>query len=460
MTRRIAITILMTVWAMLIVGGLLAYAAVRSVLLDDLDRALVHDARQVPEVERIGGEESLQDARYFILGEDGQRVGSSTTRVMELMPAEVLGRQFVRLPDGQRYRSLTIRFAAPDGRSLTMIYGEPSTRFDQAMRHLALSLAMVGLVAGAAAGGVAAYASRAALRPLRDTASVIGAIDEARLDRRIDVAALPPELRPTAERLNEMLQRLSDAFAQRKQFLADASHELRTPVAALVTTLEVALRRPRDAAALTRTLETCLTDAQLLRRMVQSLLEHARGESRPAEMVELDCAALLDEAADLIQPLAASKDVQIIRSYAAGTATVLADPRRLSSVLTNLLANAVEYNGPGGTVELSIDGADQGSVELVVQDTGIGIAEEHLPSLFEPFFRAGQSAHVTEPEGTHLGLGLFLVRSHLKAMGGTCHVQSQIGVGTRFRLRLAGGATTRAQAGPAPRQAAVEVVAK
>src|SRR2546421_2253430 len=128
----------------------------------------------------------------------------------------------------------------------------------------------------------------------------MGAIDEQRLDRRIDIGSLPPELHPMANRLNEMLGRLEHAFALRNQFLADASHELRTPVAALTTALDVALNRPRDAEVYRRTLETCRGDALQLRRLVERLMEQVRSENfshdEPAQ--DVDVAQLLRECAD------------------------------------------------------------------------------------------------------------------------------------------------------------------
>src|SRR5437762_6398593 len=104
------------------------------------------------------------------------------------------------------------------------------------MNRLAVALTVFGVIGGLVTAAVAVRVSRSALRPLNQTAQQIGAIDEQKLDRRIDAAALPPELTPMAERLNEMLARLQEAFTLRNQFIGDASHELRTPVAALVTT--------------------------------------------------------------------------------------------------------------------------------------------------------------------------------------------------------------------------------
>ena len=230
----------------------------------------------------------------------------------------------------------------------------------------------------------------AVLRPLHDASDVIGAIDERELDRRIDAASLPPELRPVAAQFNGMLERLEHAFAQRKQFLADASHELRTPVAALVTTIEVALRRRRGADELERTLESCLTDARHLKRLVHVLMDHARGEASAAAQVErpepLDVVELLTECADIAATLGTVKDVRIERAFAAPL-PVVTQPQRLRSVVMNLLSNAVEYNRPGGVVSVAAR-VEAGTLYITVRDTGRGIAAEHVPHLFEPFYRA------------------------------------------------------------------------
>jgi two-component system heavy metal sensor histidine kinase CusS len=291
---------------------------------------------------------------------------------------------------------------------------------------------------------------------------VVGDIDEGKLDRRIDADSLPPELRPVAARLNGMLERLERAFAQRKQFLADASHELRTPVAALVTTIEVALRRRRGADELEKTLESCLTDARHLKRLVHVLMEHARGEASAAagqaERPEpFDAAELFSECADIAATLGTVKDVRVERDFVPPLPLV-AQPQRLRSVAMNLLSNAVEYNRPGGVVSIAARLAGE-RLELTVRDTGVGIAAEHLPHLFEPFYRAddarrGSRSPGAKPAGPddapHLGLGLFLVDSNVKAMGGTCTVTSQPGVGTTMTVSIPVGDPAPSTSAPRP----------
>jgi signal transduction histidine kinase len=471
MTRRIATAILLTVWAILVAGGCAAYWVTRSVLLTDLDNSLVANVRALPQVG--GGRAGTlpptaqPEDRYLIKNAIGQTVGTPADLAKRAAddPLPPHTAAFMTLPGGKRFRKVSVRLPAvgnadgtagapaggsPDGSRegsagaraqagglVTVVYSRPTDQLDRVLNRLAVALAVFGLAAGAGAAAVAVGVARAALRPLQATADVVGVIDEKNLDRRIDEHSLPAELRPVASRLNAMLERLDHAFAQRKQFLADASHELRTPVAALVTTLEVALRRKRDAAELTRTLENCLSDARYLRRLVTTLLELARGESAGEPAAEaFDAAAVLDQCVAVAEALAASREVRVVRSYA-GPLSLVSDPDLLRGIVTNLLANAVEHNRAGGVVELCA-GVAGGVLRFSVRDTGPGISPEHLPNVFQPFYRAEASRRRgSEP---HLGLGLFIVESHLKAVGGTCRVESKEGVGTVIHVEVPGRA--------------------
>jgi signal transduction histidine kinase len=273
--------------------------------------------------------------------------------------------------------------------------------------------------------------ARAALRPLRSTADVVGSIDERSLNRRIEEKNLPPELLPVATRLNEMLARLEQSLRQRQQFLADASHELRTPVAALLAAMEVALRHPRDAAGYRETIESSLTDARLLQRLVETLLAQVRvGDSGPMYIdLPVDVAALVHECVTVIRPLAAAHSIEVAAEGDAGVVWVT-QPQRLQSILMNLLGNAVEHSG-GGVVVTARWRVVNGELELSVHDTGRGIPAEHAAHLFEPFYRVDSSR-----TSGHLGLGLYLVKAHCEALGGSCSVVSEVGKGTTFIVRI------------------------
>ena len=474
MTKRIAAAILLTVWATLAAAGVIAYFTARAQLLADLDRELVARASLVPEV--AGGADLPKQLRlrpgdrYLVREVPRRTMQMEASDVPPPREPEVLHRGFAALGGGRRVRNLTLEFPANlfgPGRppaTRTVVFSAPADRLDAVLRRLALGLSAFGVIGGAAAVAVALAAARSALKPLRATADTLGSISERQLDRRIDAYALPPELRPMAKRLNDMLAKLERAFAQRRRFLADAAHELRTPVAALITTLEIALRRPREQEELLEVLRICLSDARLLRRLVGSLLEQARSEN-PAmyHLIEtVDLVALLGECAAVGEGLAAERDVRVVfdpganmtTDTAGGTAMprpaatlpIRTQPERLRSVVMNLMSNAIEHNRAGGTVELGLRAGSGGDVEVAVRDTGSGIAPEHLPNLFQPFYRV-ESARPTE---THpLGLGLFLVKTHVDALGGECRVESEVGVGSVFTIRLPAVALQPAPGEPA-----------
>lgn len=429
MTRRLTITILVSVLAAIFLAGATVWVATWFSLLHDLDTRITAIAKARALDASTDAREptmSAADEQVLLTDSHGKRVAVRRGGTIE-EPA-ILSRSFENEAGG-RMRILELRFPQFGYQGFAKL---PADHFFLTMEELAAALVGCALLAGAATAFAARRLARIALRPLTHTAEVIGTIDESRLDHRIDAEALPVELHAMAGRCNEMLERLGRAFEQRRRFLADASHELRTPVAALITTMEVALRRPRPAVELTETMQTCLSEARHMRQLVQALLRQVRaeGSAKDEESQTMDAGEMLKECADLAGSLAAEREISVVRTVR-GKVPVRAEPGRLRSVVLNLMSNAIEYNHPGGTVELSAQ-ADENSTEIVVKDDGPGISPEHLPNLFQPFYRA---THSREADG-HLGLGLFLVDSHVKAMGGECRVESKLGAGTVFRIRL------------------------
>jgi len=411
MTRRIAITILVTVWAAIFIAGGAAWVSAYVLLLGQLDNNVkLQLQKSVASVSKAPGR-------------NAQFTRNSAPPKIELI-------HFV-FNDNGSFRE-AVYFVPESNPPEKAVFQLSADGFWRTLKLLGFDIIACGIVAGAAAAFVARRIARHALQPLNTTAEVIGSIDESKLDRRIEAHDLPVEMRPMADRLNEMLERLMTAFEQRRRFLADASHELRTPVAALITTMEVALRRPRTATELTDTLETCLSEARHMRLLVQALLRQVRAEGIAGneEPQDVDAGEMLNQCAELAGSLAAEKHINLVH-HVKGKVPVRAELGKLRSVVLNLVSNAIEYNTPGGTVELSAS-TNGGDTEIVVKDNGPGISPEHLPHLFQPFYRATKAR---EADG-HLGLGLFLVDSHVKAMGGVCRVESALGAGTTFRVRL------------------------
>jgi signal transduction histidine kinase len=447
MTRRIAWAILWTVWVTLIVAGLTAYLTTRSILLDDLDDSLVRRALALPELNgatktgAVAPPRGQEGDQYLIQNEIGQTTGGQRLPSLKsdiASRAELIAADFLQTGSGPRVRSIIVRALtrpAPgvEARWVTVTYNGSAEQFDHLLDELTVALVSLVIAGGVAAALVALLVSRSTLRPLYQTAETIGAIDEARLDRRIQSDQLPPELAPVALRMNEMLERLQKANERRRQFLADTSHELRTPVAALMTTLEVALRYPRDAEQYRVALQSCVADAAHLRRLISRLLEQVRAENlsgdQPAE--DVDVSDLLGQCADIADALAAGPGITITRAVEPGL-RLLTQPDRLRSAVTNVLANAVEYNRPGGAVEFSAQ-TNGGGLHILIRDTGPGMTPEDLQRLFQPFTRLNRGRRGSSD---HLGLGLVLVKTHMQALGGKCRIESQLGVGTTVNLEI------------------------
>lgn len=433
MTRRIAITILLTVLAAIVCAGAAAWFTARAVLLADLDASIVRRAMALPAVSGSGRSETvLQGDRFVVRDALGQTLDRPAPSAGAVPGPEVLDASFARLPEGT-YRRLVLRLPDHHTRSpVTIIYSAPADELERVLQRLALALLACGFIAAGIAAAASAKLARISLRPLSDAADSIATVDEMTLDRRLDQASLPRELRPMAGQLNRMLGRLQTAFDQRRRFVADASHELRTPTSAMITTMEVALRRPRTVEELREVLDICLGEARHMRQLVQALMRQVRaeGESGADEVSDFDASELVSQCANLAQSLAREKDILLVDSIN-GSLPVRAEPSRLRSVVMNLLSNAIEYNKSGGSVEVSAR-AEGELAEIRVKDDGPGIAPDDLPHLFQPFYRASRSR---ESDG-HLGLGLFLVESHVKMMGGECRVESALGHGTTFFVRM------------------------
>lgn len=269
-------------------------------------------------------------------------------------------------------------------------------------------------------------------RPLGVIARTASAISATQLTERIDPATVDAELVDLAQVLNAMLERLESAFERQTRFTADASHELRTPLAILRSHAELALARPRTPDEYREALDACFRAGQRMTELVESLLLLARADADKLELQRrpLDLAAVVGECLTLLRPLAEARQVTLTATLA--PAQVVGDAGRLAQVVSNLVSNAVQYNRPGGRVEVTLRTVD-GRAELGVADTGIGIAREAQPRVFERFFRADPARN--RAFGGQ-GLGLAICRSILEAHGGTITFQSQPGEGTTFTVTL------------------------
>jgi signal transduction histidine kinase len=233
-----------------------------------------------------------------------------------------------------------------------------------------------------------------------------------------------------------MIARLERSFAEVRRFTADASHELRTPLTALRTEVEVALGKSLSPAEHQQLLGNLLEELVRMSRLTDQLLTLSRRDAgvEQFEPVPLDLAELAANVVEAMRPLAESRGVQL-RLEAAGPVPVEGDAGRLRQVVINVLDNALKYTPGGGRVTVRVERRDRGGF-VTVEDTGSGIAAEHLPQVFERFYRVDRARSRAEGGA---GLGLSIARSIVTAHGGTIDLTSTPGLGTVCTVTLPGG---------------------
>jgi heavy metal sensor kinase len=276
---------------------------------------------------------------------------------------------------------------------------------------------------------------RTGLAPLRRLSDAVSRVSARDFHLPFGGPRPPRELQPIVARLRETLDLLKRAFAREKQATADISHELRTPLSALLTTTEMALRRPRSADEYQEVLHDCQASARQMCRAVERLLALARLDAGvdTLRLQAVDAAALAEQCMAVVRPLADARSVRLaVHVEGQQIPQLTTDPDKFSEVLTNLLHNAIQYNRPGGDIDVRL-GRQNGHFELAVQDTGVGIAPDAKAHLFERFWRADPSRG---EDGLHAGLGLAIVKGYVDLMGGTISVESKQGEGSTFRVQL------------------------
>jgi signal transduction histidine kinase len=301
-------------------------------------------------------------------------------------------------------------------------------QLDARVRRYWLTLAAVGLVSLAAAAAVGVAFARWVTRPLdavRDASVRLGAGDLA--TRAADQQG-PPEVRQLAHAFNVTATRLEELVGAQEQFVADASHQLRTPLTALRLRLEVATAAAADGEPVADDLEACLTEVARLSRLVDGLLALARAERADprGDAEELDATEALRLVAEGWAPLAAEHDVAVEVRVAAGTVppSVVASADRVQQVLDNLVANAVDASSPGGHVTLEAV-ARPDVVELHVVDDGPGLSDDDRARAFDRFWRASPAAGAFGGSG----LGLSIVAKLVAADGGGVELRAAPGGG-------------------------------
>jgi len=336
--------------------------------------------------------------------------------------------------DGQQVRLYSAPLAE-NGQTFGVIQvAAPLAPVTGALRSAAIAFAVLApfvLLLGAVGGY---WLAAQALRPARRLTSAARLIEAKDLRRRVPVPVAHDEMYELAITFNAMIARLDEAFARQRRFVADASHELRTPIAAIRTLTETTLEDETPQLDDYRTtLGAVNAEAERLGQLVADLLALARSDEGQLHLdqvpVRLDQITL--DAVAVAEPLAEERGVAVT-VHAANPVTIEGDEARLIQVVVNLLDNAIRYTPAGGKVEARV-ATHRSQALLVVRDTGRGIAADDLPHIFERFYRADPAR--SRADGGS-GLGLAIVEWVVHAHGGTIHVESHPGRGSVFTVTL------------------------
>jgi two-component system heavy metal sensor histidine kinase CusS len=396
----------------------------RSGLAPALQSRFSHVEGHEFELSTTAGEPVFRSAGVDATGLPRPVVGPPGTVVPTLITATLDGLGPVHLYGG------AVR--GPDGPLLAQVAASlaPSAR---ALRELLIVFLTIGPMALAGTLGGGYWLARKALGPIDRMAATAAEITSNRLDRRLEEAGTRDELGGLARTFNAMIERLQRSFEEVRRFTADAAHELRTPLAAMRTEAEVALRSPRSPERDGRVLENLLEEIERLTRLVSQLLFLCRedaglamGEPRPVLLDEV-----IREVGDHMQVLAQEKGLELTIDVP-GPCPLRGDADRLRQLFFNLLDNAIKYTPAGGRVIVRADPSND-PARVTVVDTGIGIPADHLPHVFDRFYRV-DPARGPETEGS--GLGLAICRSIAESHRGRLEIDSTLGSGTRVTLVL------------------------
>ncbi len=286
-------------------------------------------------------------------------------------------------------------------------------------------------------GGITGwFVTGRALTPVMDIASTAERISGSNLSLRIPARGTRDELDYLIETFNQMIERLEGTFNQIRQFSADVSHELRTPITVIRGQLEVALFTAQTAEQYRDAIVNSLADIERLSQIVRALLLLSQSESGQVVLQKqrLDLVAVAREITDQFEIPAEGAGVRLEFRAAVPHCEGDFDRVQIDRMLSNLLSNAIKFTPEGGRVLVSVARAGD-EAEICVEDTGRGIAAEHLPHIFDRFYRVRGKDEQASPE-KGLGLGLSFVAWIVRAHGGAVDVQSEDGKGTKFRVRL------------------------
>lgn len=447
---RLAVGNTLAVAVVLLACGALVYALLRWAVLRQTDRLLLSQFEELQSDRQLATDRDTRIRHWLrefkehvnLFGVVYDSSGSVIARTQELAEASVPqaptsapaepGFSSATLPIIGPQRTLTARLAA-GGREYAVVLMAPMEAMQQELGRVWAVLSSALPAALVLAAGVGYWLARQSLAPLERLRQKTDEITADRLDRRLPVDHPNDELGRLAQTINRMIGRLEKSFAEVRRFTADASHELRTPLAVLRAEIEVALEKSLTPDEQRRLLASVLEECQRLTALTGQLLAMSREDARVVSYARetIDLAALVGGVVETMTPLAETRS-QTVQFQGGPNTRIHGDPSRLRHVFYNVLDNAIKYTSEGGRIQVAAERVDR-AVRVTVEDDGIGIPAEHVPHVFDRFYRVDQAR--TRAEGG-TGLGLSIAQSIVTAHGGRIELDSAPGRGTTCTVTL------------------------
>jgi two-component system, OmpR family, heavy metal sensor histidine kinase CusS len=416
-----------------------AFAEDNAVLADKV-AALSADLRENgPNVfaEELQGRQAGEHTTYWIRMLDSQgRTYAETPGMDRSLPPDIFpppqkSALTVGEPKNYRRGSKLFSLVATNEQSGSQPYmlqvAQDRSSDERVERNFAVLFIIVLSGSVLASAFIAIIVTKRGLRPLQEMTQSLARIGPTHLKEQVSPADWPRELKPLAIAFDDMLKRLDDSFTRLSQFSADLAHELRTPIANMIGEAQVALTRDRTAAEYRETIESTVGECERLSRIVDNLLFVARVDAarEPITRKRFDARAAVEKIAAFYQTIADEHHVTISCS---GDGQIYADSDLFQRAIGNLLDNALRFTPENGSIQIALSEHDT-DFEITVSDNGCGIAPEHLPRVFDRFYRAESSRG---SDGA--GLGLALVKSIVDLHGGSASIHSEIRCGTTVTL--------------------------
>jgi heavy metal sensor kinase len=470
-----ALHVRLILWHLLLVGsitavfGVFTYVSMGRYLVSSLDETLTRRARQIAsdassrlanaddatlisQIEAIYAPQANDRFIRLTRGDGSLLYVSGTPKDLSFDPQIVAGvnggvppqRSEVNLADRRLYIAAVVTPRPNSRQNLIVEVGQSDNQIRNELNGLATTL-LLGLPIPLLLAGWGAYLLvERSLSPVTRIMDAAEDISLHNLSRRLPIVATGDKLEHLTRALNGMIARLDESFQQASRFTADASHELRTPLTIMRGELESILQQRHLPDDLREGVAAVLEETVRLAQITENLLAIARLEAGEAKIEQcvFDLGAMASATAGQMHLLAEEKSIAL-HVDAGENVLVNGDPARIKQVIVNLLDNAFKYTPANGQVDLSVR-AEDGHAVLEVSDSGIGIEDQHLPHIFERFYRADKMRSRAQG-GT--GLGLAIVRSICLAHHGEVRVQSSLSKGSRFSVRLRREQTDGAFAG-------------